>query len=62
MTLGQIFSLCSLLALAGWLALLAAPLSRIPLIRTARILSAVLALAYFVQLFTITQPVKGGNF
>ena len=62
MTLGQIFSLCSLLALAGWLALLAAPLSRIPLIRTARILSAVLALAYFVQLFTITQPVEGGNF
>ena len=62
MTLEQIFSLCSLLALAGWVALLAAPLARAPLIRTARILSAVLALAYFIQLFTITQPVEGGSF
>ena len=62
MTLEQIFSLCSLLALAGWVALLAAPLARAPLIRTARILSAVLALAYFIQLFTITQPVAGASF
>jgi hypothetical protein len=62
MTLEQIFSLCSLVALAGWIALLVAPLFRIPLIRAARILSAVLALAYFVQLFTITQPVEGGSF
>ncbi len=62
MTLEQIFSLCSLVALAGWLALLAAPLSRTPLTRTARILSAALALIYFVQLFTITQPVEGGSF
>ncbi|UVO52946.1 ABA4-like family protein [Sphingomonas sp. SUN039] len=62
MTLDQIFSLCSLLAFAGWIALLAAPLSRIPLIRGARLLSAALALAYFVQLFTITQPVESGSF
>ncbi len=62
MDLERIFSLCSLLALAGWVALLAAPLARVPLIRTARILSAVLALTYFIQLFTITQPVDGGSF
>ncbi len=60
--LERIFGLCSLLALAGWVALLAAPLARVPLIRTARILSGLLALAYLVQLFTITQPVEGGGF
>jgi hypothetical protein len=62
MTLERIFSLCSLLALVGWIALLAAPLSRIFLIRMARIVSAILALTYFVQVFTITQPVQGGSF
>ena len=62
MDLERIFSLCSLLALAGWIALLAAPLSRVPLIRTARIMSGALALAYLIQLFTITQPVQGGSF
>lgn len=62
MDLERIFSLCSLLALAGWIALLAAPLARTPLIRAARIASGVLALAYFIQLFTITQPVRGGSF
>ena len=60
--LERIFSLCSLLALAGWIALLAAPLSRVPLIRAARIMSGLLALTYFIQLFTITQPVQGGSF
>jgi hypothetical protein len=60
--LERIFSLCSLLALAGWIALLVAPLARIPLIRAARLASGVLALAYFIQLFTITQPVQGGSF
>lgn len=60
--LERIFSLCSLLALAGWIALLAAPLARIPLIRAARIMSGLLALAYVVQMFTITQPVAGGDF
>jgi Domain of unknown function (DUF4281) len=61
-TLERIFSLCSLLALAGWIALLAAPLSRTPLIRAARICSGLLAFAYFVQVFTITQPVQCGSF
>jgi hypothetical protein len=61
-TLESIFGLCSMLALAGWIALLAAPLARAPLIRTARLVSAMLALAYVVQLFTITQPVQGGSF
>ena len=60
--LERIFGLCSLLALGGWVALLAAPLSRVALIRAARIGSAMLALAYCVQLFTITQPVQGGSF
>jgi hypothetical protein len=60
--LERIFSLCSLLALVGWIVLLAAPLARTPLIRTARIFSAILALTYFVQVFTITQPVQGGSF
>ncbi len=62
MDLERIFGLCSLLALIGWVALLAAPLTRIALIRTARILSGTLALTYFIQLFTITQPVEGGSF
>ncbi len=62
MALERIFGLCSLLAVAGWIALLAAPLSRMALIRTARLFSATLALAYVVQLFTITQPVQGGSF
>ena len=62
MTLEHIFGLCSLLALAGWIALLVAPLSRVPLIRTARLLSVALAVAYLIQLFTITQPVQGSSF
>jgi hypothetical protein len=62
MTLERIFGLCSLLALAGWIALLAAPLARVPLIRTARLVSTTLALAYVVQMFTITQPVPDGSF
>jgi hypothetical protein len=62
MHLERIFSLCSLLALAGWIALLAAPLARTPLIRAARLASGMLALAYCIQLFTITQPVQGGSF
>lgn len=62
MTLESIFGLCSMLALAGWIALLAAPLARVPFIRTARLVSAMLALAYVVQLLTITQPVQGGSF
>ena len=62
MDLERIFNLCSLLALAGWIALLAARLARVPLVRTARIVSGLLALAYLVQMFTITQPVENGSF
>ena len=62
MTLETIFSLCMLITVVGWLALVAAPLSRILLIRTARIVAVVLAIAYFIQLFTITQPVDGASF
>ena len=62
MTLETIFSLCMLITVIGWLALVAAPLSRILLIRTARIVAVVLAIAYFIQLFTITQPVDGASF
>ncbi len=62
MTLETIFSLCMLTAVAGWVALFAAPLSRIWLIRAARVVAVLLAVGYFVQLFTITEPVVGGSF
>ena len=62
MTLETIFSLCMVITVVGWLALIAAPLSSILLIRTARIVAVVLAIAYFIQLFTITQPVAGASF
>ncbi|MEP6785725.1 MAG: ABA4-like family protein [Sphingomonadales bacterium] len=61
-TLERIFSLCSAIALAGWIMLLTAPFARAPLIRGARILSGVLAIAYVVQIATIVQPVAGGGF
>jgi hypothetical protein len=62
MALESVFSLCMAVAAIGWLALAAAPLARIYLIRTARIIVVVLAMAYFIQLFTITQPVTGASF
>ena len=62
MALEAIFSLCSLVAMAGWLVLLAAPLARPRLILVARIASLILCAAYLVQLFTITQPVEGASF
>jgi Domain of unknown function (DUF4281) len=62
MDLTQIFNLSMLVATLGWLALLAAPLSRALLVRIARIITIVLAVAYFAQLFTTTQPVRGGSF
>ena len=62
MTLETIFSLCMLITVVGWVALVAAPLSRTLLVRTARIVAVVLAIAYFIQLFTITQPVAGASF
>ena len=62
MTLDRIFSLCMALAAIGWLALALAPLARTRLVSAARIIAVMLALAYFIQLFTITQPVAGASF
>jgi Domain of unknown function (DUF4281) len=62
MPLETIFSLCSLAAVIGWLALLIAPISPTRLIRVARAMALLLCAAYFTQLFTITQPVQGGSF
>jgi Domain of unknown function (DUF4281) len=62
MALEQIYSLCSIIAMAGWLALLAAPLARERLIWAARIAALLLCAAYLVQFFTITEPTNGGNF
>ena len=62
MALETIFNLCMAVAVVGWLALLVAPLAHTRLVRTARIVAVVLALAYFIQLFTITQPVPGASF
>jgi hypothetical protein len=62
MNLEQIYSLCSIIAMAGWLALLAAPLARERLIWAARIAALLLCAAYLVQFFTITEPTNGGNF
>jgi Domain of unknown function (DUF4281) len=62
MPLETIFSLASLAAVIGWLALLAAPLARPRLIIVARLMAMILCAAYFTQLFTITQPVQGGSF
>lgn len=62
MTLDRIFSLCTAAAAIGWFALAVAPLARLLLIRAARFIAVALALGYFVQLFTITQPVAGASF
>ncbi len=61
MSLEMIFSTCQVLALLGWLMLVMAPLSRDRLVLAARIVSALLAVAYFAQFMTITEP-SGGNF
>ena len=62
MALEQIFSICSLVAMLGWIALLLAPLARAQLVFAARIASLVLCAIYLTQLFTITQPVAGASF
>ncbi len=62
MPLETTFSLCMFTAVIGWLALALAPLSRKLIVRGARIICAILALVYFIQLFTITQPVAGASF
>ncbi len=61
MPLETIFDTCAWIAMAGWLALLAAPLARTNLIRVARAAAAVLCVAYLIQMFTITVP-TGGDF
>ena len=62
MPLETTFSLCMFTAVIGWLALALAPLSRKLIVRGARIICVILALVYFIQLFTITQPVAGASF
>lgn len=61
MNLEVIFSLCSLVAVIGWLALLMVPLARTRLIRVARLMVIILCAAYVTQMFTITQPVRGAS-
>jgi hypothetical protein len=61
MNLDTIFNLCQGFAMLGWLALAFAPLARERLVWAARIVAALLALAYFVQFFTIVEP-TGGDF
>ncbi len=62
MDLELIFQICTWIAMAGWLALLAAPLARDNLVQGARIAALILCAAYFAQYFTITEPVDGGSF
>jgi Domain of unknown function (DUF4281) len=62
MTLEQIYSACSLLAMFGWLALLLSPLSRVYCISFARGVALALAIAYIAQLLLITEHVEGGGF
>lgn len=62
MALESVFNLCMAMASIGWLALAVAPFARSYLVRTARIIVVGLAIAYFVQLLTITQPVPGASF
>ncbi len=61
MTLETIFSLCGGAAVAGWLALFAAPIARERLVLAARTISALLCVAYILQMLLITEP-TGGNF
>ena len=59
MALETIFGACQALALLGWAFLVAAPLARDRLVLAARLVCALLAIAYFVQMFTITEPTDG---
>ncbi|CAN0502584.1 unnamed protein product, partial [Phaeothamnion confervicola] len=65
MNLEQIFSAMSLLAMVGWLCLALAPLRRPMLIAAARVIAAVLALAYVILIVRgLLQPGRpeGGGF
>lgn len=61
MTLEQIYSACSLIAIAGWICLLVSPLARPRLILSARLCALALCVTYLTQMFTITEP-TGGDF
>jgi Domain of unknown function (DUF4281) len=56
-----VYSACSTLAIIGWLALVLAPFNRNYAIPFARGAALILAVAYLIQLFTITQD-TGGDF
>lgn len=60
MQLETIFQLCQGGVMAGWLALAAAPLARDRLVGLARGVALVMALAYLIQFFTITEMTEGG--
>ena len=65
MNLEQIFSAMSFLAMAGWLCLVLAPLRRPLLVTVARVIAAVLALAYAILIVKgLTAPggPQGGGF
>lgn len=65
MDLEQIFSLMSGLAVAGWLALALAPLRRDKLVAAARVIAALLSLAYVILIYRgLTAPggPEGGGF
>ena len=65
MNLEQIFSAMSMLAMAGWLSLALAPLRRPLLVAVARVIAAVLALAYVILIYRgLTTPggPEGGGF
>ena len=65
MDLEQIFSLMSGLAVAGWLALAFAPLRRDRLVAAARVIAALLSLAYVILIYRgLTAPggPEGGGF
>jgi hypothetical protein len=59
MPLETIYSLCSLTAIAGWIALLCAPFSRETLVRVARIIALILCVGYIIQMLTITESTDG---
>ena len=65
MTLEQIFSAMSVLAVVGWLCLALAPLRRGPLVAAARVVAALLSVAYTILIYrglTATGAPEGGGF
>ncbi len=62
MSLETVYSACSFFAIAGWAALVIAPVARARFIAAARALALILCAAYLAQFFLITQPVPGASF